>query len=135
MQRFIIALALLLSAGHVCADSRGILIEVTSMREVQPGQIEYALPKVNVYSEKAQERKQNVSLVEAADVLRQARGRHSLVFVEIVFHHDFIKPADLITLLEGMKDNGDLMLLHVGPAESGAGKAELEMFKKLEPKT
>jgi hypothetical protein len=135
MQRIIIFLILLFSGAHVYADGRGILIEVTSMREVRPGLIEYTSPKVNVYSEAVQERKQDVSLAEAAGILKQARGWKSLAFVVIVFHHDFIKPTDLITLLEGMKDNADLMLLHVGPADGGAGKEWLEKFKQLRPKT
>ena len=131
MTRIVILIGLM-ACGHIArAETRGILIEVTSLREVRPGLTEYAAPHINVYSQEPQEMKENLSVADAANILKQARGWKSSVLVEIVFHDDFIKPEDLITLLEGMKGNSELMLFYVGPADHGSGKQELERFKQL----
>ncbi len=123
----------LVGTATVTAEIRGILVEVTSMREVPPGALEYATARVNIYSDEKTERKRDASVAEAGEVLRVARDYGSPVDVEILFHHQFIRPADLITLLEALKDNGRLKLAQVQSADSDAGKAELERFKRLAP--
>ena len=131
MRRFTSIIALLICAASARSETPAMLLEVTSLHEVRPGRFEYAPPVINVYSEKESQRKQNVSLTEAATILKHARGWHSQVLVSIVFHRDFLKPDDLITLLEGMKHNPELILLFVGPADSGSGKQTLESFRQL----
>jgi hypothetical protein len=130
MRWFTILVGLLVFPVLLQAESQLILLEVTSLEEMKSGHLGDVPARVNIYSSKENERRQNASIPEAARVLQDARGQHNQVMVEIVFHHDFIRPEDLIGILEGMKGNGDLTLVHVGSAVSGTGKSELEAAKK-----
>ena len=76
---------------------------MTPAPEVTPPEVVHYRPgRVSIYSEETTERKQDVSIAEAAEVLRAARGWGSAGYVIIVFHQ-FIVPEDLIGLLEGIK--------------------------------
>ena len=134
MPRIVLLVFALLAVRNVAAESRGILLEVTSLRAVRPELNEYSAPRVTIYSDEKTERRRDASIGEAAGILRVARDWGSIVYVEILYHQRFIRAADLIMLLDGMKDNPGLNILRVEDADSDIGKKELERFKDLGPK-
>ncbi len=131
MLRIIVLLAFLSAATAAHAETRGILVEVTPAPEVTPPAVVHYRPgRVNIYSDEKSEQKRDVSIAEAADVLRAARGWGSSAYLDIVFHH-VIVPEDLIGILEGVKGNRDLDVGYIGRAESNDGKIAIERFKHL----
>jgi hypothetical protein len=120
--RYLCFIVLWLVAGTAQAETRFILVEISALP---------AARTVNIYSQELRDRREHVSIPEAASALRAAPSRKSTAPVEILFHGDYVDSDDMLALLEGIKGNAELALSSVGHADSADGRAELKKFREL----
>ena len=120
--RYLCFIVLWLVAGTTQAETRFILVEISALP---------APRTVNIYSQEPRDRREHVSIAEAASALRAAPSWKSTAMVEILFHGDYVDSGDMLALLEGIKGNAELALWSVRHADSADGRAELKKFRDL----